>query len=255
MLNTLGIVQACFKSDGFLAHARRRVGGRPLMEWVVRRMTDCQQLDAVVVMTSQGETQKELADLVPLDVPVVVTDAPTLMGRFAQVLERFQAKSFVRIRANQPFVDPSLIDQLVASSNHDSEPDYVTYCMKNGRPAILSPCGLFAEWVRTDTFFKMEERLRLAGAAESTDDFTPYMLSRPERFTIRLIEAPEVLDRPDLRLTLEDEEDWDHVFPILDATASDPLIDYRRLTSLINNQPELCRRMAEMNRERVSRAG
>lgn len=254
MLNTLGIVQACFESDDFLAHARRRVGGRSLLEWVVRRMTDCQQLGAVVVMTSQGETQKELADLVPLDVPVVVTDAPSQIGRFAQVLERFHAKSFVRIRANQPFIDPSLIDQLVSSSNHHSEPDYVTYCMKCGRPAILSPCGLFAEWLRTETFFKMEERLRLAGSLEGTGDLTPYILARPDRFTIRLITAPEVLDRPDLRLVLEDEEDWDNVFSILDATASDPLIDYRRLTSLINNQPEICQRMAARNRERTARA-
>lgn len=40
MLKTLGIVQASFSSPLFRANALRKLGGKSLLEWVIRRATD-----------------------------------------------------------------------------------------------------------------------------------------------------------------------------------------------------------------------
>ena len=50
MLRNLGMVQACFQSPRFRCNAMRRLGGRSLLEWVIRRATDSMRLDGVIVV-------------------------------------------------------------------------------------------------------------------------------------------------------------------------------------------------------------
>ena len=50
MLKTLGIVDACYRSRAVRSKAARKLGGKSVLEWVVRRATDCQRLDGVIVV-------------------------------------------------------------------------------------------------------------------------------------------------------------------------------------------------------------
>ena len=50
MLRNLGIVQVCFHSPRFRSNMARRFGGRSLLEWVIRRVTDSVRLDGVIAV-------------------------------------------------------------------------------------------------------------------------------------------------------------------------------------------------------------
>ena len=71
MLKTLGIVQVRHPS-GKKADSKfgRKLGGKSLLEVVVRRATDCQRLDGVVVVLAGDELDDEIRSLVPPDVSV-----------------------------------------------------------------------------------------------------------------------------------------------------------------------------------------
>ena len=70
MLNTLGVAQV-HPSDAVAdSKLQRKLGGKPLLEWIVRRATDCQRLDRVVVLLGTSPADDELAALVPADVSV-----------------------------------------------------------------------------------------------------------------------------------------------------------------------------------------
>ena len=244
MLETLGMVQACFSSRHSRWRATRKLGGKSVLEWIVRRATDCQKLDGVIVVTSDAAENHFVLDLVPLDVPVFVGSQPDALGRFAAAAEDYPAESAVRICADSPFVDPMLIDRLVTTAEANPHCDYVSYCSRDGRPAILSPVGVFAEWFRTAALLKAA---RSARSRVDRELVTRYLYSHPEKFNIRLIPAPSGIDRDDVRLTCQIEEDWENALAIFEALGPDEL-DWQRIAQLLDNQPALRKRMAALNR-------
>jgi spore coat polysaccharide biosynthesis protein SpsF len=245
MLRTLGIVEACFTTPEARAKAARRLRGKTILEWVVRRATDCQRLDGVMVVTSQSPENASVIDLVPTDVPVFVAAAPDALGQLAAALEEYPAEGAVRLSPDAPFVDPALIDRLVITAEEHPQCDYVSYCSRDGRPAILSPVGVFAEWFRAAALLKIAKR---ATCSSDRCHATRYIYSHPEKFNIRLIPAPEKIDREDVRLTVDIEEDWDHVLAIVDALGPEVDVDWQRIADLLDHQPALRERMAALNR-------
>ncbi len=244
MLKNLGIVQACFSSSRFLSNAARKLDGKPLLEWVIRRVTESMRLDGVIVIARDETESRFVAKLVPADVPVFASKQPDALARFSRALEEYPAEAVVRVRGDNPFVDPGLIDRLVTTAEAHPECDYVSYCSRDGRPAILSPVGVYAEWFRGKA---LHRAARSSGDPADREHVTRYIYSHPEKFNIRLIPAPEKIDREDVRLTVDIEEDWDHVLAIIDALG-EGTVDWQRIAELLDHQPALRSRMAALNR-------
>ena len=148
MLRNLGVVQVYSHLPRFRANAMRRIGGRSLLEWVVRRVTDAMRLDGVIVADCEPEGGA-VNRLVPSDVPVFHGEGKDALDRFTRSLEEYPAEGVVRVRGDNLFVDPALIDRLVTTAESHPNCDYVGYCSRDGRPAILSPASVYAEWFRT----------------------------------------------------------------------------------------------------------
>ncbi len=243
MLKTLGIVEACYRSPSARSKASRRLGGKSVLEWVVRRATDCLQLSGVIVATSADSENQFLAKLVPLDVPVFVASRPDPLACLAAALEEYPAEAAVRIGTDYPFIDPTLIDRLVVTAEAHAECDYVGYCSRDGRPAVHAPVGVYAEWFRVEAFRRAARR---AKAPLDREQPTRYLYSHPERFRLRLIPVPAQIDRDDLRLRVDIEEDFDHAVAIFEALG--PELDYQRIANLLHHQPAIRSRMAAINR-------
>ena len=248
MLRTLGVVQACFTSQEYRRIASRRLGGKSVLEWVVRRVTDSMRLDGVIVVACDAVEHRFISDLVPLDVPVFAGTHADPLKRFSRALEEYPAEAVVCVRGDNPLIDPGLIDQLVATADAHPQCDYVSYCLRDGRPAILSPVGIYAEWFRTSALHKAA---RVAKRPADREGVTRYIYSHPEKFTIRLIPAPPAIDRDDVRLSVSNQEDWEHVQAIYEALGPEA-IDWQGIAHLLDHQPALRQRMAVLNRSESS---
>jgi spore coat polysaccharide biosynthesis protein SpsF len=244
MLKTLGIVQANFRSPRFCTNASRRLGGRSLLEWVVRRVTDSMRLNGVIVLTGQTDDAHAIGRLVPSDVPLCCCDAADEVSRVAKALETFPAEGVVRVCGDNLFIDPILIDRLVNAAEAQPDCDYVSYCSRDGRPAILSPVGLYAEWFSTDAIRRADRLTRCDGECRRVTEF---FHANADKFTLRLIPTPAEVDRDDVRLTIDLEEDWEHALAIYDALGPERL-DWRRIANLLDHQPAMRSRMATLNR-------
>src|SRR5262249_59587466 len=96
MLNTLGIVEVRPNSDLHKLTACRRLGGKSLLEWVVRAMTESLRLDAAIVLAPEIAETSELVDLAPHDVPLLISDRPDALARFVAALDEYPADAAVR---------------------------------------------------------------------------------------------------------------------------------------------------------------
>lgn len=245
MLNTLGIVEVGSANQPPLAQPRhtiaaRRFGTKSLLEWVVRRVTEAQRLDQVLIV-GLGD-QPAAFQAAPSDVPVHVgSDDP--LRDYVTALDEYPAAAVVRVKVANPFIDPVMIDRLVTAAD-GFRGDYLSYCFSDGRPVVHSQLGVLAEWCRGDALRQAD---REAADPRDRQDPMRYVYSRPDRFQLRLIPAPTPLDRDDLRLLLDSEEDWDHAQEIYDALGPEGL-DFQTIAGLLDNNPAIRQRMAVLNR-------
>jgi spore coat polysaccharide biosynthesis protein SpsF len=244
MLKNLGVVQACFRLPRFRSNATRKLGGRPVLEWVVRRVTDSMRLDGVIVVGCGAGDCCDLRHLVPRDVPVFLGEGDDPLARFAKTLEQYPAEGVVLVRGDNVFIDAGLIDRLVTTAESHPNCDYVSYCSRDGQPAVLSPVSVYAEWFRSSALRKAD---RLARNPLEREHVTRYLYSHPEKFSLRLMPAPAEIDREDVRLTVDIEEDWEHAMAIFEALGPERL-DWQRIARLLDHQPALRSRMAALNR-------
>ena len=180
----------------------------------------------------------------PSDVPIYFGQGEDALARLTKALEEFPADGVVRVRGDNLFVDPGLIDRLITTAEAHPHCDYVSYCSRDGQPAILSPVTAYAEWFRSAALRKVN---RLARDKNDREQITRYIYSHPEKFNLRLIPAPAGIDREDVRLTVDIEEDWDHAQAIYEALGSEQF-DWQRIAELLSHQPALRSRMATLNR-------
>ncbi len=250
MLSTLGIVQLDAACDGLeatdrlAAISRRRFAGKTLLEWVLRRVTEAAQLDGVIAVLGDGRAQKSLTQLIPTDVPVLVSRKPDALGALAEAVREFPCAGVVRVPVASPFVDPAIVDRLVITAGNNPGCDYIGYCHSDGRPAIHSHLGFFAEWFRSDAVKKADKQATIPVDRRQA---TRFIYGHPELFQLRLIPIPEQLDRDDVRLTLDVEEDWEHAMAIYEALGPEAL-DWQQIAGLLNHQPVIRERMAILNR-------
>jgi spore coat polysaccharide biosynthesis protein SpsF len=246
MLRNLGIVEACFHSPRFRSNAMRKLGGRSLLEWVIRRVTDAMRLDGVIVVACNAADCDVVRRLVPSDVPIFFGEGDDALSSVVKALEQYQAEGAVRVLGDNLFIDPGLIDRLVTTAESHANCDYVSYSLRDGQPAVLSPVNVYAEWFRSSA---LRRARRLARSQADRTEVTRYLYSHPDKFNLRLVAAPAEIDRDDVRLTIDIEEDWDHVLAIYDALGPERM-DWQRIARLLDHQPALRSRMADLNRAR-----
>lgn len=244
MAGTLGIVEVGTTRHGAAVSelASRRLGGKPLVEWVVRRVTDSLLLDRVIVVTD-ATIEATVRSLTPRDIAVFVSDQADMLGHFSAAARVFNADQVVRVGLENPFVDPALIDRVVSTANTYPGCDYIGYYSHTGQPVTQSRLGVFAEWARADAIYKADV---LATCHDDRHHVTRFLYSHPELFQLRLLPVPARLDRSDFRLSIRGAEDWENVQMIVDALGPDHLA-WQEIAGLLDSHPQIRHQMAALN--------
>jgi spore coat polysaccharide biosynthesis protein SpsF len=205
------------------------------------------RLSAVIVLAPRSSDGESLRRIVPPDVPVYFSPAPDELGRLIDALSEYPAEALVRISCDHPLVDPVLVDRLVIEAAEQPAIDYVGYSLPDGQPAVLSTLGVFGEWVRTKALIRADRDIPSGSQRQAV---TCYFHSQRDRYRLRLLPVPAELQRDDVRLAVDCFEDWENVQDIFEALGPEH-VDWQRITGLLDHQPELRRRMAELNRAAV----
>ena len=243
MFRTLGIVKGTLITEKQRRHLARRLAGKSVLERVVRQMTDCELVDEVVVLTDNGENGEIVKPLTPRDVPVFTTKKDDTVAALADVLESYPAQAGVFIGADWPFIDPTLIEQLIRTAEAEKGCDYAAFQFMNEYFSAGKPFGLFPEWYRSGAIVDANTK-----ADDEVHRHLPgcFFLDNQSNFHVELLPAPAGLDRVDIRLTFDQEDDWENILAIHDALGADDF-DWRKLSNLLHNQPQIRQRMARLN--------
>ena len=236
MTRVVAVIQGRLGSTRLPGKVLMPLGDRPMIAQIFRRLKAASELDEVIIATADNEANRPLVDFAKeAGLPVFAGEEEDLTDRFLKAGRAYGADALLRVTADCPFVDPALVDQMVAAYKQQAgEIDFLA----NNRPGSY-PHGLDIEIIAMTAL----ERLW----REETDPF------KREWFTLNFCDLeghaqnayrcrnlPASKPLPRLRLTVDYAEDMEmarRIFAELDSP--DTIFGLHDILELIDARPEI----------------
>jgi spore coat polysaccharide biosynthesis protein SpsF len=222
------VIQARAGSTRLPGKVLEDLGGRPVLEWVVRAARAATQVDEVIVATSTLVGDEAVADLATsLGAPVVRGSEDDVLSRFVAALDAHPADAVVRLTADCPLLDPTLIDAVAGAWKAAPTHHYVSTVLVRCLPRGLDVELVSAQALRAvDRMATGHDRVHVTSALYA--DPTAYRL-------LGLCVTPPA---DDLRVTLDTAEDL-VLLRALVAVLPDAPPAWRDVVATLRARPDL----------------
>ena len=199
-MKVVATVEARMAATRLPGKVMRELMGKPVLYRVVERVSQACLVEAVVVATTTSQEDDVIADYCKDNGILYYRGSEEdVLERVVEAAAAFQGEVVVQLGADNPFYDPDIIDQLATvylSDNFDYICNDLQQTYPNGVEVhVVSPQTLKHVMASTD-------------ASQDREDVVRYIWEHPEQFRIKNIDAPEELHAPEIRLTLDYEEDY-----------------------------------------------
>jgi spore coat polysaccharide biosynthesis protein SpsF len=219
MSKTVAIIQARMGSSRLPGKVLRDLGGRPMLERVIRRAQRAASLDMVAVATTHQPDDDSVAELCrQVGAPVYRGSLFDVLDRYYGAAQAFEAEVIVRLTADCPLIDPEVIDRTVhAFLGRTLSEDFVLSAQ--GAQQALPPFDFAANrlpppWGRMypiglDTevcrFEGLETVWKEATEKHQREHVMPFFYEHLDRFRVLLVNHPHNFGS--LRWTVDTPED------------------------------------------------
>jgi spore coat polysaccharide biosynthesis protein SpsF (cytidylyltransferase family) len=179
----LCIVQARMSSRRLPGKVLMKIQGKTLIERVVERVSKSKHVTKIIVATTKHNTDRSLRKLcLKKKIEYYAGSLPNVAHRFYEILKKFDSKSFLRITADSPFIDPQLIDKCLIKFN-STNCDIVT----NVFPRTF-PKGQSVEIIKSSVFKKNLPKMKKKAYLEH---ITKFFYENKNNFKINTIKNNE----------------------------------------------------------------
>ena len=197
----VAILQARMTSSRLPGKVMKPILGMPMIGRHIERLSRCDSLDRIVCSTSKDPSDDGLATYGEgLGVRVFRGSLDDVLGRFQGAATVYGAEHVVRLTADCPLADPTVIDACVWR-HIETGADYTSNTLERSYPDGLDVEVMTAAALRTMS-------------AEARDPYerehvTPFLYRHPERFSIaQLVQSAPLGDH---RWTVDTPDDFEFV--------------------------------------------
>lgn len=192
------IIQARMGSTRLPNKILRSIGHLPLLGHVLGRLKLAKhQLTVVVATSNQLKDDAIEAYCKEAGVSCFRGDEQDVLDRYYQCAKQYQFKHIVRLTADNPFTDIEELDSLI--DLHLQEGYAFTHSFSQ------LPVGVGAE---VFTFNALEESWNKGHESHHREHVDEYLIENPAIFKSGTHLVTGKKNRPDLRLTVDTEDDW-----------------------------------------------
>ena len=170
------------------------------LEQVIRRLKKSKRLNDIIIATTKEKEDDEIVDIAKKE------EVKYFRGSKENVLSRyyFAAKEnnidlIVRMTSDCPCIDAAITD-LTIDDHINKMADYTTNSLIRTYPHGLD--------VEVFNFDALEKAYKNATKDYEKEHVTHYINRNPQKFKINIVKAPKELYAPDIRVTLDTEEDY-----------------------------------------------
>lgn len=184
--------------------------GITVLHQVIRRLKKAKKLDDIIVATTTEREDKKIVKVAEGEnVKWFRGSKDDVLSRYYLAAKQNKLDTIVRITSDCPCIDPEIVD-LVVEKHIRSNADYTSNCL---RRTFLH--GLDTEVM---SFQTLEKTFHEAKQDFEREHVCPYIYkTRPDFFKITSVRAPKGLNFPDIRITLDTEEDYALLCAVFDC--------------------------------------
>lgn len=243
-MKIIAIVQARMGSTRLPNKVMKPIGGVPMIELLLSRLSNSQELDEIVVATSKDERNHPLAEHVQrLGHACERGSENDVLDRFVQTAQKHQADVVVRITGDCPLVDPALVDEAIRRYKAEN----VDYFSNVSPPSY--PDGLDIE---VFSFKALEQANRETCIPFDHEHVTPYLRESNKFKTASMQHAT---DLSALRWTVDEPSDFAVIERVFEYFRPRTDFTWLEVLDLQSRQPETFSINQHLNRNEGATMG
>ena len=201
------IIEARMTSTRLPGKVMMEVNGKPMLSYLVDRLKQVEQLDEIVLATTQNESDDCLCDFSEKEnISLYRGSEQDVMSRVIEAAEMYGAEIIVEITGDCPIIDPLIIDYIL-NVYLENNYDYVANDCSNSYPV-----GMDVQVYSLDVLRKSSS---MTEDALDREHVTRHILNNDVDFKKKIIDAPG------LGLTLDELNDFRLIAKIIQHFGSD----------------------------------
>tara|TARA_B110000014_G_scaffold254019_1_gene234119 strand:- start:1025 stop:1720 length:696 start_codon:yes stop_codon:yes gene_type:complete len=199
-----------------------------IMFYVVNQLKNSKKINRIIIATTNLEEDDIIANYAKtMKVDLFRGDALDVLDRYYQCAKNFSSAIIVRITADNPLIDPNIVDDVVEQFMKNSF-DYVS----NAKPRTF-PYGTEVE---VFSFQALEKAWNNAKKPSEREHVTPYFHNNKNQFKIFSVKLSEDLSY--LRWTVDRKNDLKFVRKIVSEIKKRPIL-MTDIIKLISKNPDI----------------
>ena len=236
-MKIVAVIQARMGSTRLPDKVMKKIGGKPMIEILLRRLSKSKRIDEILVATSTNENNIPLIGFVSgLGFRVIAGSEDDVLDRYVKAINESSADVVVRITGDCPLLDPSLVDKVIdgfvnSNCEYFSNTDPATY-----------PDGLDVEVFQSEALRRAHSK---TNGQSDREHVTPF-LRNSGHFKTGSISNDQ--DLSTIRWTVDEPSDFAVVSGVFDHFSPNIHFDWKEVLNLYVLQPRLFSANAHINR-------
>ena len=227
-MSTVALIQARMGSTRLPGKVLKPILGKPLIELLLRRLSKSEQIDKIVVATSDDPQNDQLQKVVEsLNFQCTRGSEKDVLNRFYESAKFVGAEIIVRITGDCPFVDPVMVDECI-NGFKVNKVDYFSNTYPPTYPDGLDIEVMSFESIKIANYESKSEYDR--------EHVTPYLINN-NKFKKSSINYNQNFSS--LRWTLDEPEDFEVIKNVFEYFSPDIYFDWKKILELQNSMPNL----------------
>ena len=226
------IIQARTGSTRLPEKVLTMIKDQPMIVHVLNRLRKSKKIDQIILATTNLPEDERLTDLASSQkIDSFAGSEHDVLDRFYQAAKRYQAEIVVRCTGDCPVIDYQVTDMII-DKHLKSSNDYTSNTVTRTYPR-----GLDTEVIN---FEVLEQSAGAAKKPYEREHVTPYLYQHPEFYSIGQVEAEGIRRQPDLRLTVDTQDDLNFISKIFDFLyEQNPYFLIDDILKLLDQEPKL----------------
>ncbi|MBN2121142.1 MAG: glycosyltransferase family protein [Candidatus Omnitrophica bacterium] len=193
-------IEARFASTRLAGKTLLEICGKPTLELLIERLRRSRFIDEIVVATTVSSDCDRIESLAKrLKVGCFRGSEEDVLDRVLKAAKAYKADIIVEITGDETLIDPVIVDETI-ESYLKNDFDYVSNVLDRRYPRGLDT-QVFSVSV-------LDEVSRLTNAPADRENVSLYIYEHPQHYRLGSVRAPEELNHPDWRWTLDTKEDF-----------------------------------------------
>ncbi|MHC4310102.1 MAG: cytidylyltransferase domain-containing protein [Planctomycetota bacterium] len=245
MSKAIVIVQARLGSTRLPQKVLKPIGDRCLLKWVLDRVSRAKEPNQIVVATSTAKEDDQIEQRCrDWSIPCFRGSENDVLKRFVDASCFFDADLVIRVNADNPFIDPYYIDELIEDILQRRF-EYESFELSTGQPVMLTAISFFAEAI---TAACLQRADKIITNPFEREHVTLGIYQRPEVFKVHFINVPPFCDNANIRLTIDTQQDYKMLKDLFALLNDEALtVSSKKLTEIIMKDSKWFEQMKKLN--------